>query len=460
MQHTLASCQLRSPHSSHVAPEIASRTEQTCDRRKRWLPDPAETIDHTTARHSSPRAWRRALTRAVEAGLFPGFNDTTAAILDVIQSRMNFDTGHACYAMKDVIERTGLKRSTVTKHIAMVRRAGWLAWAVHGSRRNVLRGLGLPGYARTATVYAATIPPEYDALVGNVLVGTGYLARVITITPEARPSLPVETTVDVAVDTSGKAPVENSGGKTTWTPSPWVVSVTSQVHVSGGNTSSTGQARTAESITPRRKKRTKTVTGYKITSERIERARQLAKTVRPLINWVQGSTHDQLSWVLLDLVARDWSENKILIWLNKLGHEIGAPRWRPQFPHRVIAAALQRSDKEAATRAVPADLEHEEHLPVKEPNSAWGEATTALRNRLMGVPPEPETGYEDSADEIDDSDFGDRMKAVKADPALARVWAQYRGREEAIRRFGSEAARILDLHGLGIKVPAATGRTA
>ncbi|MBP5896389.1 hypothetical protein [Streptomyces scabiei] len=90
--------------------------------------------------------------------MFPGFNDSTLAIIDVLQSRMDFDTGHARYALKDVIERTGLKRAAVTKHVAMIRRAGWLAWVEHGSLRNALRGLGRPGYARTATVYAATIP--------------------------------------------------------------------------------------------------------------------------------------------------------------------------------------------------------------------------------------------------------------------------------------------------------------
>ncbi|MDX3672792.1 hypothetical protein [Streptomyces europaeiscabiei] len=392
--------------------------------------------------------------------MFPGFNDSTLAIIDVLQSRMDFDTGHARYALKDVIERTGLKRAAVTKHVAMIRRAGWLAWVEHGSLRNALRGLGRPGYARTATVYAATIPPEFDALVGNVLVGTGYLARVITIAPDARPNPPVETAVDAPVDTTGKKPVENLGAETAWTPSRWVVSVTSQVHVSGGNNSSTGQARTAESITPRRKKRKKTVTGYKITGERIDRARQLAKTVRPLINWIQGSTHDQLSWVLLDLVARDWSENKILVWLNKLGQEIGAPRWRPRFPHRVIAAALRRDDKEAATRAVPEALAHEEHMPVVAPNDAFQVARDALRNRLEGVPSEPrETVSEDDASELDNWDFAARMEAVKADPALALVVAQFRGREEAIRLYGTEAARILGLHDLGITVTAA-GRTA
>ncbi|WP_333745766.1 hypothetical protein [Streptomyces sp. IBSBF 2950] len=385
--------------------------------------------------------------------MFPGFNDSTSAILDVIQSRMDFDTGHARYVIQDVMERTGLKRSAVTKHIAMVRRAGWLAWAEHGSLRNALRGLGRPGYAKTATVYAATIPPEYDAFVGNVLDGTGYEARVVTIAPEARPNSPV--------DTAGKEPVENSGDETAWTPSRWVLKGEGQVQVVGGKDASTGQARTADSITPRRKKRKKTVTGYKITGERIERARQLAKTVRPLINWIQGSTHDQLSWVLLDVVARDWSENRILVWLGRLGQEIGAPRWRPRFPHRVIAAALRRDDKAAATRAVPEALAHEEYMPVVAPNGAFQVAREALRNRLEGVPSEPrETVLEDDASELDNWDFAARIEAVKADPDLALVVAQFRGREEAIRLYGSEAARILDLHDLGIKVTAAAGRTA
>ncbi|MEE1838132.1 hypothetical protein [Streptomyces sp. SP17KL33] len=396
--------------------------------------------------------------------MFPGFNATTSAILDVLQSRMDYSTGHARYVLKDVMERTGLKRAAVTKHIAMVRRAGWLAWVEHGSlrnaidavRRQALRALDRPTYARTATVYAATIPPEYDAAVGNVLDGTGYEARVISIASEFRPNPPV--------DTAGKAPVDNPDNETAWTPSRWVLKGESQVQVVGGEDSSTGQARTVESITPRRKKRKKTVTGYKITGERIERAQQMARSVRPLINWIQGSSHRELSWVFLDLVARGWSENKILIWLNKLGQEIGAARRRPRFPHRVIAAALLRSDKEAAQRAVPKDLEHEEHLPVAAPNPAYQEAREILRSRYSSGPSTSYVSYgaysEDDQVELDAYELAQQKAAVSAFPDLVLVAAQFSGREEAIRIYGGRAAEILELHDLGIKVPVPADRTA
>lgn len=448
MQHPHVSCQLQAPRTGQVAPENTPQFERACVKRKRWTPDPAETIEHTTARHSSPRAWRRDLEHAVELGLIPGFTAATRAIVEVLQTRMGFDTGHARYVLADVLKRTGLKRAAVTKHVALLRRAGWLAWVEHGSLRNALRAVGRPGYARTATVYAATIPPAYDALAGRRLAGTGYEARVVGVTEEARPKPPVDTAGTPAVDTPGKAPVENPDGGDAWTPSRWVVTEEGQVQVVGGKDSSTGQARTAPR-SPRRKKRKFTVTGYRITGPRIDLARQMAARVRPLVNWVQGATLAELSWVLLDLVAREWTEPRIVAWLGKLGREIGAPRWRPRFPHRVIAAAILREDEAAALQAVPDDLQHEEYKPAVAPHAEYMEALEKLRHRVGG-PAEDVVSYGEYG-EHDTAvattwELAQQQKAVIEDPALVLAAARIGGREAALRTYGTAGARILDLH--------------
>ncbi|MEU2426983.1 hypothetical protein ABZ619_39225 [Streptomyces sp. NPDC007851] len=394
------------------------------------------------SRRSQPRAWLRALERAVEAGLLPGFTATTQAIIEVIASRMCFDTGHARYVMKDVMERTGLGRTAVTDHVKMLRSYGWLAWAEHGSLRNALARLGVKGYARTATVYAATIPPEFDALVGNIVVGTGYNAQVIV---DHRPKTPV--------DTAGKGSVENSGSSESRTPSLWVDKEVGQVQVVGGEDSSTGQARTAHK-SPRRKRKL-TVTGYKITADRIERARQLAKTVRPLVNWIQGATHDQLSWVLMDLVARDWSEGRIVAWLGKIGQEIGAPRWRPRFPHRVIAAALRRKD-EADTRQAHHGADPDAARATTAPNAAFGAAREIVRangDRVQArITPRDTTGAqswaygEHDTSDLTQDDRAHQLAAGLVEPELILSCARILGRDGAVDLYGEAAANLLDKH--------------
>ncbi|MET9083183.1 hypothetical protein ABZX77_15015 [Streptomyces sp. NPDC004237] len=430
MQHALVPCQ---PDSSRGQRAAKPEPEPAPGNRKRWVADPAETVEHTMSRRSGPRAWLRALEGAVAAGLVPGFTESTQRIVDVLAGRMCFDSGHARYVMTDVMERTGLGRTAVTSHVRLLRAAGWLAWAVHGSRRNALRSRSLPGYARTATVYAATIPPQYDAHVGNNVVGAGYQARVI-----------VDHGINSLVENGSKTPVENSCGKAARTPSLWWVKEVGKVQVVGGEDGSTASAAASES--PRRKKRRLTVTGYKITGPRVERARQIAKSVRPLVNWMQRSTLDELSWVLLDLVARDWSEPRIVRWLHHLGQELGVPRWRPRTPHRVIAAALGRMAHQDARSAVPADLEHEEYLPQVGPNTAFQQAADTVREHLSGAePPESVDGCGENDEVVLTAwELALLREAARADPALVLAYARIRGRDAAVATYGTMATAILD----------------
>ena len=57
----------------------------------------------------------------------------------------------------------------VTGHVKVLRELGALAWVQHGTRANIRRALGLPGYAGTATVYAARSP--------LVIPASGHMTR-------------------------------------------------------------------------------------------------------------------------------------------------------------------------------------------------------------------------------------------------------------------------------------------
>ncbi|MGW7244306.1 hypothetical protein [Streptomyces sp. NPDC054804] len=150
--------------------------------------------------------------------------------------------------------------------------------------------------------------------------------------------------------------------------------------------------------------------------------------------------------MLLDLVARDWSEPRIVRWLHHLGQELGVPRWRPRTPHRVIAAALPPKAQEDALTAVPADLEHEEHLPSTAPNMDFQQATAVLRKPLAGGA-EP-SGSVDGFGEDDDValtawELAHLREAVRTDPALVLAYTHIHGRTAAIATYGTIAHTIL-----------------
>lgn len=349
---------------------------------------------------------------------------------------MDYDTGEVRYCLEGMVGRLGLSRATISRHVAYLREMGSLVWVQRGSRANARRARGLSGYARTATVYGAVIPAIYDHALGHTIVESGYAARIVI---DQRGTVPAPAG---AVDNSS---VENNSSGELETPSLMVVKEVGQCQVVGGKDISTVQARPAESTT-RRKKRKLTILGYKITAARIDRARKLAVSVRPLVNWLQGATYDQLSWVILDMVAKDWSETQILLWLRDLGQELGVRRWRPRFPHRVIAAALRRHDQAETKRATTHGLDYDEALQhTIPPNEAFQQATRKIRQ----APSTQEIYVEYPQVEDIPMDAWDKSllrEALTADPQLVLVAARVSGREAALRAYGSEGARILDLH--------------
>ncbi|MFJ3497822.1 hypothetical protein ACIPPJ_30115 [Streptomyces sp. NPDC086091] len=369
---------------------------------------------------------------------------------------MDYDTGVVRYCLASMVKRLGLSRATISRHVAYLREMGSLVWVERGSRANVRRALGLDGYAATATLYAAVIPASYDLALGHTVVGSGYTARMVVDLRERGG----DSAASVPAVDNWPVDIPCSVGRET--PSLLVVTEVGQVQMGGGVDASTEQARTADP-SPRRKKRTLTILGYKITADRIERARKLAVAVRPLVNWTQGATHDQLSWVMLDMVAEDWSRTQVLVWLRDLGQQLGVGRWRPRFPHRVIAAALRRRDQarteEAATRGPDYDEALRQAVP---PSQTFQEAARRVRDRSAA-----RESYEEYAqvEEVpaDAWELALLREAAAADPELVLAAAQLAGREAAVQVYGTAGARILDLHaefraaGLTCPSPSDTG---
>ncbi|MEU6632935.1 hypothetical protein ABZ905_32315 [Streptomyces parvus] len=360
-----------------------------------------------------------------------------------LAERMDYSTGEVRYCRNAMAARLGLGKATIARHVGYLRAMGCLVWVVRGSRTNVRRALGLPGYAATATVYAAVIPPAYDHALGHTVIGSGYAARIVI--DQRRQQTAAVPAQAVSVDNPAVEASRSGPGET---PSLTVEREEGKGKVEGGRSTSTSQARTEARVIRRKPKKRLTTLGYRITPERVGRARQMAAEVRPLVNWVQGASLNELSWVLLDLVARDRSTLQVVVWLQHIGQACGAVRRRPRKPHRVIAAALLRAD-----RATPQHVHHD-HQPYESaadhtstPNTDFMAAVGGAR-RTLG----PQAGSGTDVVEypaleavpLDHWDRGAVLDGLESDPALVLSYAQHCGYAEAVAVYGDAGARILD----------------
>ncbi|MDX3232927.1 hypothetical protein [Streptomyces sp. ME19-01-6] len=300
----------------------------------------AQELEHTASRRTGPRRWLRAVVWLIAAGLHPRANATTLLLAEDLAMRMNYDTGHAIYDLDGTAARLGIHRATVKRHAKYLRELGALVWASHGTQHNSRRARGLTGYAGTATMYAATIPPSFDHAMGHRLIGSGYTARIVV---DQRRQQTVSSTlkpVDNSTPSEGRAPLSLT-----------VVKEEGQVQVEGGFTT-TEQARAANSIQPPRTKKP-TILGRTVTAAAAQQADRIARWIRPLVNWLQTASHRQLSWSLVDPVLDGRDEQDILAWLSAMGRTTrDGHTWRPAKPHRVIAAALRAEQQQPGPRAM------------------------------------------------------------------------------------------------------------
>lgn len=287
----------------------------------------AQEVEHTASRQSGPRRWRRAVAWVVAAGLHPRTNATTLAVANDLAGRMDYTTGHVRYCMEDTAARLGISVASVKRHIGYLREAGLLAWAVHGTRRNIRAVLGLGGYAATATVYAAVIPPVYDHAMGHQVTGAGYGAHARIVTDQRAPAGAVDN-----------CPVDNACSEGLEPPSLSLVSESGQVLMGGGfnYTPREGARRQTESAaTPdQTQKRSSDKTARR---SPLQVAREIRETrlVRSMVTWTQPVPLRRLSFVLRPMFDRGLQAHDIAGELH--GMCLG---WTPARPAEYIQAAL------------------------------------------------------------------------------------------------------------------------
>lgn len=257
---------------------------------------------------------------------------------------MDYDTGHVRYCLAKMVDHTGVSEASIKRHIGYLRELGALAWVVHGTKTNVRRALGMKGYAATATVYAAVIPPAYDHAKGHKIVGSGYEARVVVDhRGQARP-----------VDNS---PVDKPGSTTCEPPSLTLVKEDSQVQMVGGvTTTAQRQPKTSPARKTNNHKKRATILGATVTAAGMQLGNKLAQAIHRRVPWTRKASHDELRWICADMGENGWTEQQAVAFAAEAGYLRGADAaWQPHKPHRVLAAELrdyqQHIEREEQLRA-------------------------------------------------------------------------------------------------------------
>ncbi|MFJ4966000.1 hypothetical protein ACIP6P_26745 [Streptomyces sp. NPDC088729] len=375
MQHRAAICQLDPAQNRHVGPSATPLgDESTVHPTAREavphtfdlvLDKARQTVKSTVSRRAQNRdEFRRAARFMVGAGFHTKANGTTLAIAEDLVRRLDDSTGLAMYCRDQICERLGIDKSTVKRHMGYLRELGLLVLVSEGSRLNSRRLRGLPGYSGTAAVYGAVVPRVWDNALGHRVQGVGYEARLVGITEAGRQRLIQAAAVDNPVDDTGRA------------PQSVVVTHDVPADVDGGDVKATRRAR-ANSSSPR-----KTIQGRRVTAAMFAAADRLAKWLRPLHNWTQRASIQELSWVLLDPVGAGWSEERIDSWLRLIAPSVAVQiGWRPDRPHAYIARQLA---KEAEAQAYDEQLQADEARRTA-PNAAFARATQELRGQNAGT---------------------------------------------------------------------------
>jgi AraC-like DNA-binding protein len=330
----------------------------------------AQELARTQSRRTGPRRWRRAVQWTIGASVHRSAGETTVRVAEDLARRMDYTTGHVRYGLDATAARLGISRATVARHIAVLREMGLLVWVEHGTRSNSRRRQGLDGYAGTATVYAAVIPPAYDHAMGHEVRGTGYEARVAVdhrCTPEASEDTKGPNDGEACTDRVAAVDNRRTGlGETgRETPSLTVVKEVGQVEVDGGSkyTSHARRPHTTAPAKSTKRRRTGARTGR--SPLQVAQDIRIARLVRALVPWAQRERRTRrLAYVLRPLIDRGLDAYAIAAVLTGW---CSGMRWRPELPAVFITAQLHREaqqEQAAKEQATGRTRWEHEHSPV------------------------------------------------------------------------------------------------
>ncbi|TXS36000.1 cell wall protein [Streptomyces sp. OR43] len=407
----------------------------------------------------------------VEARLHRGAGATTLVVARDLAGRMDYRLGFVLYDLERTAARCGVSAATVKRHVRVLRELGALVWRRHGSKRN----LRLPGrsYAGTATIYAATIPPLYDEVMGYRLEGVGYGARVVGVTDPGRARAvdafrtaghPVDNSDVDRPSSGGRAPHSpgsghdvpkvDPSGRLNDTSRERATSATASTlrgprGRGGGKGPAAGRGRRDRSPRPSK-------SGNRPPSRhplQVARDIALARQVRPLVAWTQSEALRRLAFALRPLVDRGLGAHDIAAELHGLALD-----WRPARPAAYITAALNRDGQSDG-----ADRQVAHGHAAASPSAAFSRAVVDVRESSAeaagGVALVDADGPSPGVDGLTREEVIELRSAAVVDPGLILVALENLGERDTRRLYTN---RLVDrvLAGSGGASPAGAGAGA
>ncbi|MGW4808739.1 hypothetical protein [Kitasatospora sp. NPDC004272] len=364
------------PQESGAAAPVSTRVG--------WVPQEQQLVSGTAGRVAlDGYSWRQAAHWVHGAGLYvpthgPRFGETTLRLVAVLAELTPCRPSIAF-----LMRRLKCSERTVQYHLGILRATGLLAWRSVGTRLPMTEGQ--TRVESLASEYERLIPPSYDQALGIRTAGEGLERRMVGISQEGR------TVIAELGKKAAKKPRRvrrtvrhSSTGRAVSTSrcTPMVGGTTHLVSSSSvGDQKTTGVARATKSITRKKparrpaEERRRTVLDQVVTAAMMAAGDRMARVVFQRVPWVRKASHDQLRWVLNDLVSRGWDAQQVVVWLGEIAAQYGAGLlWRPERPQGLIAHALRTEAEQAA---------YESGLPVAvalaEPHEEFAQALAQMR---------------------------------------------------------------------------------
>lgn len=347
-----------------------------------------------------PFSWLQAVHWVAGSGLYVprrkhgprSFGPTTVRIAELLAELTPCRPG-----IRYLMRRTGLSERAVEYHLAMLREAGLLVYAVRGTR---IRGQG-----RQASEFLRTIPPEFDAALGIRTVGDGQERRPAGIEESGRGLIGAlarkaarKTRKKTRRKTPAKAPAPTSPTTEPATPrctpmqggccdseTDATTCVPSEAKLASGKPSSSPPEKAQKQRRPRK-------------LNKVGRRYQLGRELTEQVPWLGRADVERVAWVARHVADAGWTADEVIAWLDLQA----APdlQYSPVglLAYRLKAAPAVWAKPEGRAKAVEAmrdsrRAERERHvewgMPWQPPTSratarAFQEAVRALGSAGIG----------------------------------------------------------------------------
>ncbi|WP_160161699.1 helix-turn-helix domain-containing protein [Embleya hyalina] len=433
----------------------------------------------TTSRIADPTTWLQAVRWAIDMHI-PGLTNDTMRIGHVLAAFPECRPG-----IQYLVNKTGMSKSAVCRHLAALRAAGLLVYVVEGGRS--------AGGECRATVWERVIPTMFDRALSIRVLGGGVRRRMVGIGTAAGRRAIKRLARRVAPRGTRRARLRRRPGTARNGGTPWGSGsqrLSAAEHVSPPERLDGGKH--GVSVEGDRNERRPKLAA-KCGPNRYRARFRLATELVACVPWLQRTAVPRIAWVTRALADAGWTADLVMAWLDLVGGEVPSRVRRPSglLAGRIKGAATmwvtleQRDhalelwrDSRAAAAARHREWDHfVDKAPVGPPPEVADAFARAVEIPRQTEPTEPADADhrlpEPAAEPVDPGRNGDGLpdpdlipapllaemrRAAVEDPSVVAVTNEFAGSDYARRVYGPglyaramhlATSRTVSLHGIG-----------